>query len=396
MVNIRSIKNCDFDNKAVLVRVDFNVPIENGKIRDTTRILRVLPTIQYLVNANAKVIIASHFGRPKIKNSSLSLKNIVLILLELLNKEVKFINDCIGKKVLEVINKMDRGDIVLLENLRFYKEEEQNDLSFAKQLASIADIYVNDAFSCSHRAHASISRVTEFLPSYAGFCLQNELECLEKFVASFNGPVTAIVSGTKVITKVKMLVKLVKRVNYLILGGAIANNFLLFNRVNIGRSLFYKGIDDLICRVIETASRYNCKIIIPEDVLVAVNFDYGTCILRNIESVLSDDTILDIGPKTLSLISNIILNSKTLLWNGPIGAFEHPAFANGTIKVMKVVSDLTSKKKLTSVIGGGDILSAMSIAGLTNENFTYVSTGGGAFLTWVSGGEMPGVTVLRN
>ncbi len=395
MMNVSSIENCDFHDKTVLLRVDFNVPVKNGKVHDATRILRALPTIQHLVNASAKVIIISHFGRPKAKNDSLSLKNIVETLSQLLNKKVKFVNDCIGEKVQKAVNKMDGGDVILLENLRFYKGEEQNDSNFAKQLASLADIYVNDAFSCSHRAHASISRITEFLPSYAGFCLQDELKYLEKAISFDAKPITAIVGGAKISTKMKMLIKLAEKVDYLVLGGAIANNFLLFNRVNIGKSFFQSGVDDFLHSVIETANKNNCKIVVPEDVLVAVNSDYSTGVLRNTESILDDDVILDVGPKTLSTISSMVASSKTLLWNGPIGVFEHSAFANGTIEVMKIVSSLTHEGKLTSVIGGGDSLSAINAAGLTDKDFTYVSTGGGAFLSWLSGDGMPGVVALQ-
>lgn len=394
-MNIPNIKNCDLHNKVVLLRVDFNVPIKNGKISDVTRILRLLPTIQHLINTNAKVVIMSHFGRPKIHDNNLSLKNIVETLSQLLNKEVRFVDNCIGEKVQQAVNGMVSGDVILLENLRFHKEEEQNDSSFAKQLASIADIYVNDAFSCSHRAHASISRITEFLPSYAGFCLQDELKYLEKAVSFKAKPITAIVGGAKISTKIKMLEKLAEKVDFLILGGAIANNFLLFNKVNIGKSFFQYGVNDSLHSIIEAANKSNCKIVVPEDVLVAVNSDNSTSILRKTDSILDGDIILDIGPETFSVISNIIANSKTVLWNGPIGVFEHPAFANGTRGVMKVVSSLTREGKLTSVIGGGDSLSAINAAGLTDKDFTYVSTGGGAFLNWLSGDEMPGVTALQ-
>ncbi|MDM8335592.1 phosphoglycerate kinase [Wolbachia pipientis] len=395
-MNVPSIENCDLRYKAVLLRVDFNVPVRDGEVHDTTRILRALPTIQHLVNAGAKIIIISHFGRPKGKDNNLSLKNIVEILSHLLSKEVKFVDDCVGEKVQRAVNAMDGGDVILLENLRFYREEEQNDANFAKQLAFLADAYVNDAFSCSHRAHASISRITEFLPSYAGFCLQDELKYLEKVISFDAKPITAIVGGAKISTKIKMLIKLAKNVDYLVLGGAIANNFLLFNKVNVGKSFFQNGIDDLLKNIVETANKNNCKVIMPEDVLVSINSDYDTSVSRTTESILDDDVILDIGPQTLSTINSIIASSKTLLWNGPIGVFEHTAFANGTVGVMKVVSDLSHKGKLTSVIGGGDSLSAINAAGLTDKDFTYVSTGGGAFLSWLSGNEMPGVAALQS
>lgn len=390
-MNIPSIDNYDLHGKAVLLRVDFNVPIKNERICDTTRILRALPTIQYLVNAGAKVVIISHFGRPKAKDSNLSLKNVVETLSQLLSKRVEFVDDCIGERVQRAINAMSEGDIILLENLRFYEEEKKNDANFARQLASLADVYVNDAFSCSHRAHASISRITEFLPSYAGFCLQDELKYLKKAISFDAKPITAVVGGAKMSTKIKMLIKLAGKVDYLVLGGAIANSFLLFNKVNVGKSFFQSGIDDLLHDIVETANKNNCKIVVPEDVLVAVNSDHSTSILRKTESILDGDIILDIGPQTLNTISSIIASSKTLLWNGPIGVFEHSAFSSGTIELMKVVSNLTRKERLTSVIGGGDSLSAINAAGLIDKDFTYVSTGGGAFLSWLSGDEMPGL-----
>ncbi|QKX02100.1 phosphoglycerate kinase [Wolbachia endosymbiont of Dirofilaria (Dirofilaria) immitis] len=394
-MDIPSIESCNFQDKTVLLRVDFNVSTKNGKVYDITRILRTLPTIQYLINAGAKIIIISHFGHPKAKNSNLSLRNMVEVLSQLLKKEVKFIGNCIGQRVQRAISLMDRGDVILLENLRFYRGEERNDLNFAKQLASLADIYVNDAFSCSHRAHASILCITEFLPSYAGFCFQDELKHLERDVLFNAKPITVIIGGAKVSTKIKTLIKLAEKVDYLILGGAIANNFLLFNGVNVGKSFFQNNVSDLLCDIVDTANKNNCKIIVPGDVLVAINSDYSNCILRKTESILDDDIILDIGPQTLSTVSNIIASSKTLLWSGPIGVFEYSAFANGTIEVMRVVSNLTREGKLISIIGGGDSLSAINAAGLTDKNFTYVSTGGGAFLSWLSGDEMPGVAALQ-
>ncbi|MDN5247860.1 MAG: phosphoglycerate kinase [Wolbachia endosymbiont of Tyrophagus putrescentiae] len=391
---IMHIKTCSFHNRVVLLRVDFNVPMSNGKIQDNTRILRALATIEYLINVGAKVVIISHFGRPKGYDNDLSLQPIAMTLSQLLGKEVKFIDGCIGEKVHKAVNTMAAGDVTLLENLRFYRGEEQNDRSFAEQLALIADLYVNDAFSCSHRAHASISRITEFLPSYAGLSMQDELKYLEESISFQAKPITAIVGGSKISTKIKMLKKLAEKVDYLILGGAIANNFLLFNGVNIGKSLFQEDVDNLLSDVVDTANKNNCRIIIPEDVLVAVDSDYNTSVLRATQSALDDDIILDVGPQTLKTIHTAIVNSKTVLWNGPIGVFEYPAFANGTKELMKIINSLTQEGKLTSVIGGGDSLSAISAAGFTDRDFTYVSTGGGAFLSWLSGEEMPGL--LRN
>lgn len=384
-MSIPSIKDCDLQDKVVLLRVDFNVPIKNGEIQDNMRILRALNTIEYLMNTGAKVVIISHFGRPEGRDENLSLKNIVQTLSQLLNKEVNFVDDCIGEKVQKVVDTMAAGDIILLENLRFYKEEEQNDFSFAQQLSSIADVYVNDAFSCSHRIHASIARITEFLPSYIGFSMQDELKYLEESISFQAKPITAIVGGAKISTKIKMLKRLAEKVDFLILGGAIANSFLSFNKVNIGKSLFQTGIDDLLHSIIEIANKSNCKIIVPEDVLVAINSDYSVGIAKKIESISNDDVILDIGLQTLETISGVIANSKTVLWNGPIGMFEYSAFANGTKELMSIISNFTKKGNLISIIGGGDSSSAINAAGFTDKDFTYVSTGGGAFLSWLSG-----------
>lgn len=394
-MSIPSIENCNIYNKVVLLRVDFNIPRKNEKIQDMIRILRALNTIKYLVNGGAKVVIISHFGRPKNHDDKFSLKFVVRPLSKLLNQEVKFIDDCIGEKVQEVVNTMFLGDVTLLENLRFYQEEERNCPNFAKQLASIADLYVNDAFSCSHRVHASIDCITEFLPSYAGFSMQDELKYLEKSISFQAKPITAIVGGSKISTKIKMLEKLAEKVDFIILGGAIANNFLFFNKVNIGKSLFQEDMDDLSSNILQIASKNNCKIIVPEDVLIAVNSNYSTSITKKTEFITDNDVILDIGPQTLRIIISIIESSKTVIWNGPVGMFEYPAFANGTMKLMNIIRDLTRKKNLTSVIGGGDSLSALNTVGLTDKDFTYVSTGGGAFLGWLSGEKMPGVIALQ-
>lgn len=384
-MSVLNMENCDLHNKVILLRVDFNVPIQNGEIQDNTRIIRVLDTIEYLVNADAKIVIISHFGRPKGRDNNLSLRKIAKALSQLLNKEVKFIDDCIGEKVQKAVNVMASGDVILLENLRFYQEEEQNDSNFAKQLSSIADLYVNDAFSCSHRVHASISRITEFLPSCIGFSMQNELKYLEKSISFEAKPITAIIGGSKMSTKIKILERLAEKVDFLILGGAISNNFLLLNQLNIGKSLFQTGVNELLYRVIEIANKNNCKIVVPKDVLVAIDSDYSTGIIRKTGEILDNDIILDIGPQTLEIIVSVIAKSKTLLWNGPIGMFEYPAFASGTKELMGIVSSLTKSGSLTSVIGGGDSSSAIHNSGFTDKDFTYVSTGGGAFLSWLSG-----------
>ncbi|OEY86828.1 phosphoglycerate kinase [Wolbachia pipientis] len=384
-MGILSITNYNLRDKIALLRVDFNVPIINSVIKDSTRILRVIPTIRYLVESiNAKVVILSHLGRPKKRDSSLSLRVVVDLLSKILNKEVNFVPDCIGKHVHNIVDGMTSGDVVLLENLRFYPEEEYNDITFAKQLASIGDLYVNDAFSCSHRAHSSIVRITEFLPSYAGLSMVDELMCLEKFFSFKLRPVAAIVGGSKISTKLKLLTKLAEKVDYLIVGGAIANNFLLFNEINIGKSLFQEGVNHLLNNILPE------KIIMPTDII------NSTGIVKKVHEIMDDDVILDIGPQTIKKIANIIAHCKTVLWNGPIGVFEDITFANGTIELMNIISNFTKTRNLISIIGGGDSLSAIKVAGLATKDFTYVSTAGGAFLSWLSGDEMPGISALEN
>ncbi|UWI83360.1 phosphoglycerate kinase [Wolbachia endosymbiont of Howardula sp.] len=395
-MSIPNIEHCNLHSKTVLLRVDFNVPIEHDKICDITRILRVLPTIQYLKHQNTKIILLSHFGRPTMRNNNLSLRKIVDTVSSIFNRDVQFIDDCIGHKVLLKIQKMKNGDIILLENVRFYQEEESNSSDFARELSDLADIYINDAFSCSHRTHASIVGITRFLPSYGGFCLQNEIKFLQQAISYQDKPVTAIIGGSKILNKIKILKTLAQKVDYLILGGAIANNFLLFNKINIGKSFFQDGIDSILEECIVTSHNNNCRILLPEDILVARNSNYNVSILRNIQDVLDDDTILDVGIKTVHSIKTILRKSKMLIWNGPMGMFEHSAFANGTIALMKEISRLTYVGKLSSIIGGGDSISAMHSTMLTDKDFTYVSTGGGAFLNWFSNNEMPGIIALKN
>lgn len=393
---VKFIQNCNVSNKVVLLRVDFNVPITYGTIQDSTRILRAIPTINYLVNSNAKTVIISHLGRPKGRDDSLSLRQVIEPLSELLNRQVNFVDDCIGNKISATVGSMISRDVILLENLRFYFEEELNDTDFAKKLSSVADIYVNDAFSCSHRSHASITQVAKFLPAYAGFGLQDEVSHLEEIISCRYKPTVAIVGGAKISTKISLLLSLAQKVEFLILGGAIANNFLLAQNFNIGRSLHEKDARDITLEVIKVAAQNNCKIVLPKDVLVVKDVNYKLGLVRgDLSSILDNDIILDIGPKTLDEIRQILLGCKAVLWNGPLGAFEHSAFSNGTFQVAKEIANLTKESGIKSIIGGGDSLSAIHAAGIKMEDFTYVSTGGGAFLQYISGSEMPGLNVLQ-
>ncbi|GHM58914.1 MAG: phosphoglycerate kinase [Candidatus Mesenet longicola] len=391
MINL--LQDYDVNNKVILLRVDFNVPIINGAIQDLTRVLRVIPTINYLVGSNAKTVIISHFGRPKGRNDSLSLQQVIESLSKLLNRQVSFVDDCIGDKVNTAIKLMMPGDVILLENLRFYPEEELNDIDFAKKLSSVADIYVNDAFSCSHRNHASIAQVAKFLPAYVGFCLQDEVNHLEEIISCKYKPTVAIVGGAKISTKINLLLSLAQKVEFLILGGAIANNFLLAQNFDIGKSLYEKDTENISLEVMKVAAQNNCKIILPQDILVAKDANYKLGLVRgDLSSILDNDVILDIGPKTLDEIRQILLSCKAVLWNGPLGAFEYPAFSNGTFQVAREIASLTQTKGIKSIVGGGDSLSAINAAGVNIEDFTYVSTGGGAFLQYISGNEMPGLS----
>ncbi len=392
---IKLLQNCDVSCKVVLLRVDFNVPIIDSIIQDLTRISRVIPTINHLINSNAKTVIISHLGRPKEKNNNFSLQQVVGHLSKLLNKKVSFIDDCLGEKVNTTINSMMPGDVILLENLRFYTEEELDDISFAQQLSSMADIYVNDAFSCLHRNHASIVGVTKFLPAYAGFGLQDEVKHLEEVMSFKYKPTAAIVGGAKISTKLNLLLNLAQKVEFLILGGAIANNFLLSQYINIGQSLHEKDAKNLPLEVMKIAAQNNCKIILPEDVLVAKDTGYKLGLVRgDLSSILDDDIILDVGPKTLSAISQVLSSCEAVLWNGPLGAFEYRPFASGTFEIARNLANLTKEKGVKSIVGGGDSLSAIHAAKLNMEDFTYVSTGGGAFLQYISSDKMPGLDAL--
>lgn len=389
------LQNYNVSGKIVLLRVDFNVPIINSTVQDLIRISRAIPTINHLIGSNAKIVIISHLGRPNGRDDSLSLQQVIKPLSSLLGRQVNFIDDCMGEKVNMAIESMMPGDVILLENLRFYPEEELNDVDFAKTLSSVADIYVNDAFSCSHRSHASIAQITKFLPAYAGFCLQDEVNHLEEIVFCKYKPTAAIVGGAKISTKISLLLSLAQKVEFLILGGAIANNFLLAQNFNIGKSLYEKGAENISLEVLKIAEQNNCKIILPRDVLVAKDVNYKLGLVRNdLSSILDNDIILDIGPKTLDEIKQILQDCKVILWNGPLGAFEYPTFSNGTFQVVREIASLTQTRGIKSIVGGGDSLSAIHSFGINIEDFTYVSTGGGAFLQYISGNEMPGLRVL--
>lgn len=394
---LRPLDNLDVDGKRVLVRADLNVPMHHGRIEDTTRIERLLPTLRHLLDHNAKVILISHFGRPKGEfDRDLSLAPLADALSHILeDKEVRFAIDCIGKEAEDAVNALAPGEVLLLENLRFHPGEKANDPHFASALAALGDCYVNDTFSCSHRAHASIVGLAEALPSAAGFLLQQEVENLQNVLQDAEKPLAAIVGGAKVSTKLAVLENLVEKVDALVIGGAMANTFLLAQGLPIGNSLHEPDLVRKAQEILDKASVGGCQILLPNDVVTARALEPQTeCTICYVSDVASDSMILDIGPETVGRIRETLSTCKTVIWNGPMGAFEVSPFDVGTISIARAVASLTQQGKLVSVGGGGDVVSALGSAGLTSS-FTYISTAGGAFLEWLEGKELPGIAVLR-
>jgi phosphoglycerate kinase len=396
MSKFKSILSENIKNKTVLLRVDLNVPMKNGTVADDTRLQAILPTLNYLVQNKAKVVLISHFGRPEgVFNQSMSLQPVVKYLAKLVDFDVKFTPDCQGEIVKKAIQSTRFGEAVVLENLRFYKQETKGDIDFAKNLASFADVYVNDTFSSSHRAHASITTIAEFLPSFAGLLMQSELENLCNLLENPQQPLMAIVGGAKVSTKIDLLNNLSKTAKIIVIGGGMANTFLYANGCNVGKSLCEKDLADTALKIIETAKNNGCEIILPNDVVVAKQFVANSLSANiDINNIQDDDLILDIGKNTIEQIANKINLCKTVVWNGPLGAFEIEPFHIGTQLVAKIVANKTANKQLLSVAGGGDIVAALNSAKLA-EDFTYISTAGGAFLEWLEGKILPGVKVLQ-
>ncbi|MCZ3377881.1 phosphoglycerate kinase [Rhizobium sp. AG207R] len=386
----------DISGKRVLVRVDLNVPVKDGKVTDATRIERVAPTILELSEKGAKVILLAHFGRPKDGPSpDLSLGLIIPAVEEVLDHAVLFASDCIDAPAADAVAKMNNGDILLLENTRFHKEEEKNDAAFTRALAANGDIYVNDAFSAAHRAHSSTEGLAHLLPAYAGRTMQAELEALEKGLGNPVRPVVAIVGGAKVSTKIDLLTNLVKKVDALVIGGGMANTFLAARGTNVGKSLCEHDLADTAKQIMIEAATAGCAIVLPEDGVVAREFKAGADNeIVAIEAIPADAMVLDVGPKSVEAVKNWIGRATTLVWNGPLGAFEITPFDAATVAVAKYAAECTKSGKLTSVAGGGDTVSALNHAGVADD-FTYVSTAGGAFLEWMEGKVLPGVAVLR-
>jgi phosphoglycerate kinase len=396
MTRFRSLDDIDVRGKRVLLRADLNVPIKNGIVTDATRIERLAPTIETLLNRGAKVIVMSHFGRPGGKRDpAFSLRPLVAPLSQAIGgKDVAFAKDCVGDEAKRVVSELRPGRVALLENLRFHKGEEANSPDFARALAELGDIYVDDAFSAAHRAHASIDALARLLPNAAGKLMQAELTALTAALETPKRPVLALIGGAKVSTKLDLLSFLVGKVDIFIVAGAMANTFLFAEGHEIGRSLCERDMVDSARQTLALAQRQNCRVALPEDLVVAAALEPGVGTRTvAVEAVPADMMILDVGPRTVARIAALLEETRTLVWNGPLGAFETPPFDRGTAAVAKKVGELTLARTLLSVAGGGDTVAALDAAGVTNE-LSYVSTAGGAFLEWLEGRELPGVAAL--
>ena len=387
-------ENLNLSNKRIILRVDLNVPMQDGKVTDKSRINKVIPVIKELVNKKAKIILISHLGRPKGEiDKNLSLKPIKSILENLLNSKVYFSNESYGSAVVEKSKKIKSGEILLLENIRFNKEEEENESIFAKELSKFGDIYINEAFSCSHRAHASVCEITKHINSYAGRLLSEEVNAINMLTNKAEKPVSCIIGGSKISTKIGILTNLAKKMQTIVIVGAMANNFIKYQGHNIGKSLFEENQENLLRDIINKCERNNCKLVIPEDVTVAKNHTSESK-LKSLSEIEDTDIILDIGENTIRKIYKIIEESRTILWNGPAGYFEIEKFSIGSNKIAKKIVENTKNKSLKSIAGGGDTVSAINKFSCSN-GFTYISTAGGAFLELLEGKILPGIKVLE-
>ncbi|HEV2506172.1 MAG TPA: phosphoglycerate kinase [Mesorhizobium sp.] len=397
MAGFKTLDNLsNVSGKRVLVRVDLNVPVADGKVTDLTRIERVVPTIKELSDKGAKVVLLAHFGRPKDGPSpELSLRPIAAATAEVLGRPVAFAADCVGEKAEQAVAELNNGDVLLLENTRFYKGEEKNDPTLTDQFAALGDIFVNDAFSAAHRAHCSTEGLARALPAYAGRTMQAELEALEKGLGAPVKPVIAIVGGAKVSTKIDLLMNLVKKVDALVIGGGMANTFLAARGTNVGKSLCEHDLASTAKQIMIEAATAGCAIILPVDGVVAREFKTGAANETvAIDNVPADAMILDVGEKTVEAVNQWIDRAATLVWNGPLGAFEIEPFDKATVSAARHAAARTKAGKLVSVAGGGDTVAALNHAGVADD-FTYVSTAGGAFLEWMEGKPLPGVEVLK-
>jgi phosphoglycerate kinase len=393
--SFRTLDDVDVKGQRVLLRVDLNVPMENGRVTDSTRLERVAPTISEISDKGGKAILLAHFGRPKGRDAKDSLKPVATELGSILKKPVGFADDCIGDAAEKAVAAMKDSDILCLENTRFHKEEEKNDPAFVADLAKLGDIWVNDAFSAAHRAHASTEGLGHKLPAYAGRTMQAELDALDKALGAPTKPVIAIIGGAKVSTKIDLLENLVSKVDALVIGGGMANTFLHAQGIGIGKSLAEKDLAATALRIIEKADTANCAIILPVDAVVAFHFAANSpSHAYGLDAIPADGMILDVGPRSIARVQAAIDDAATLVWNGPLGAFEMTPFDRGTMQAARHAAERTKAKKLISVAGGGDTVAALNQAGVSGD-FTYVSTAGGAFLEWMEGKPLPGVEVLK-
>ena len=391
MNSIKDHENLNY--KTVLLRLDLNVPLKNGVITDETRINKIIPTIDLLIKRNTKILIVSHVGRPNGKvNKDLSLKSICESLEKKIKIKIKLINKDIFKIKKNDLFKEPEDKIIFLENIRFYVEEERNELNFSKHLASFADLFVNDAFSCSHRSHASLCKITEFLPSFAGLQLEAEINALKKVTTEIKKPVTCIIGGSKISTKIGIIKNLIPRFDNIIFVGGMANNILSYKGNSIGKSIYEKNCYNLIKEIFDSSKNQLCEITYPKDVLVGKNMDDNATI-KDLKDIKNDDLILDVGPKTLKKIQSIIENSRTVLWNGPAGYFENPNFAKGSFEIAKTIIKKNKSNSIYSVVGGGDTVAVINQLNAIKD-FNFVSTAGGAFLEYLEGKELPGIKAL--
>src|SRR5690242_7233604 len=395
MSAFRTLDNVDVKGKRVLVRVDLNVPVENGVVTDATRIVRAAPAITEIADKGGKVILLSHFGRPKGRDPKQSLKPVAAEVARIVKRPVKFVDDCVGEVAANAVAAMKPGDIICLENTRFHAGEEKNDPAFVAELAKLGDIWVNDAFSAAHRAHASTEGLGHKLPAYAGRTMQAELTALARALERPERTLAAIVGGAKISTKLDLLGNLLERVDTLIIGGAMANTFLLAKGKKVGKSLVESDLVVTARDIMSKAEAARRELVLPVDVVVAEKFEaHAPSHVAATEDVGSGNMILDIGPRSIEQVVSVLGRSKTLVWNGPFGAFEMEPFDNGTVEVAEATAELSQAGKLVSVAGGGDTVAALNAAGVA-DRFTYVSTAGGAFLEWLEGKVLPGVEVLR-
>ena len=392
MIDLNKVKRFNKKDRTVLIRFDLNIPLDSEELHKSERIIRIKKSILKLTSLNSKIIILSHVGRPKGTSSNdLSLKQLIEPLKKALNKDIEFISDCIGVDVKNKISETDSSKIILLENCRFYSEEEANDDGFAESLSQLADVYINDAFACSHRAHASISAITKYLPSYCGELLYDELLNLNKIITNPDKPAITIMGGSKISTKISIIKNLAKKMSAIAICGGMANSFLEYQGFNIGKSLAEKNVQNIIQDIFDFSAKNSCKIILPQDANVALKIENNVSSnIKKVNEIDMDEMILDIGPVSIKELKEQIKSSKTVFWNGPPGVFEVSPFNKASIEIAEYIAELTQAGKIQSFAGGGDTVAAIEMAGV-KDKFTYISTGGGALLELLEGKQLPGL-----